>query len=108
MDIDHIDPGEDFNEVIQKTLNTVQIAIVLIGKNWLEMTDATGERRLDNPDDLVRLEIAAVLERKIRAIPVLVGGAVVPRSSPKLQEIKRFQAFQILAVIIVSPSIHIL
>lgn len=36
---------------------------------------------MDDPDDFVRLEIAAILERKIRAIPVLVSGAVVPKSS---------------------------
>ncbi len=81
MDIDHIEPGEDFFEVIQKKLGSVQVAVVLIGKQWLNMTDTTGQRRLDNPDDFVRIEIATLLERKIRVIPVLVGGAIVPKSS---------------------------
>lgn len=81
MDIDHIEPGEDFVEVIQKKLSAVDVAIVLIGKQWLDITDAIGHRRLDDPDDFVRLEIAEILERKMRAIPVLVGGAVVPKSS---------------------------
>lgn len=51
MDIDHIEPGEDFVEVIQKKLSAVDVAIVLIGKQWLDITDATGHRRLDDPDD---------------------------------------------------------
>jgi hypothetical protein len=59
----------------------VDVAIILIGKQWLDIKDSTGQRRLDDPDDFVRLEIAAILERKIRAIPVLVGGAVMPKRS---------------------------
>lgn len=81
MDIEHIEPGEDFTEVIQKQLAAVDVAIVLIGKQWLDIKDSTGQRRLDDPDDFVRLEIAAILERKIRAIPVLVGGAVMPKKT---------------------------
>lgn len=81
MDIDQIAPGEDFIEVIQEKLSSVQIAIVMIGKHWFEVTDDAGQRRLDNPDDFVRLEIAELLARKIRVIPVLVGGAIVPKSS---------------------------
>ncbi len=81
MDIDQIAPGDDFIEVIHEKLRSVQVAVVLIGKYWLDMTDARGRRRLDNPDDFVRLEIVTLLERKIRVIPVLVGGTVMPESS---------------------------
>lgn len=85
MDIDHIEPGEIFAEVIQKKLGAVDVAIVMIGKQWLDITDSAGQRRLDDPNDFVRLEITAVLERKIRVIPVLVGGAVVPKK-PELPD----------------------
>lgn len=98
VDIDHIEPGEDFVEIIQKKLGAVDVAIVLIGKQWLDITDSAGQRRLDDPDDFVRLEIAAILERKIRAIPVLVGGAVVPKSSQlpdSLAPLVRRNAFEI-------------
>lgn len=81
MDIDHIQPGEDFHDVIHEKLKSVEVAIVLIGKHWLDITDAGGQRRLDHPDDLVRFEIATLLERKIRVIPLLVGGAVMPQST---------------------------
>ena len=78
MDIDQIEPGEVFDQVIQDKLKAVQAAVVLIGAHWLDIADANG-RRLDNPDDWVRLEIAALLERNIRVIPVLVGGAAMPK-----------------------------
>lgn len=81
MDIDQIEPGEVFDQVIEDKLAAVQAAVVLIGEHWLDIADANGQRRLDDPDDWVRLEIAAVLERGIRVIPVLVGGAAMPKST---------------------------
>lgn len=79
MDIDQIEPGEVFDQVIKDKLAAVQVAVVLIGERWLDIADASGQRRLDNPDDWVRLEIAALLERNIRVIPVLVGAATMPK-----------------------------
>ena len=81
MDIDQIEPGEVFDQVIQEKLAAVQVAVVLIGEHWLDIADANGQRRLDHPDDWVRLEISALLERNIRVIPVLVGGATMPKST---------------------------
>ena len=81
MDIDHIQPGEDFHDVIHEKLKSVEVAIVLIGKHWLDITDVAGQRRLDHPDDLVRFEIATLLERRVRVIPLLVGGAAMPQST---------------------------
>jgi hypothetical protein len=79
IDIDQIEPGEDFVEVINRRVGACEIAIVSIGPNWLSVTDASGKRRLDAEEDFVRMEIIAALERKIRVIPVLVGGARMPR-----------------------------
>src|SRR5437763_294213 len=78
MDIDQIEPGEDFVEVINRKVGSCDIAIVAIGPNWLRATDVSGKRRLDDEEDFVRMEIVAVLQRKIRVIPVLVGGARMP------------------------------
>ena len=79
MDIDQIEPGEDFVEVINRKVGACEIAIISIGPNWLGVTDASGKRRLDDEEDFVRMEIIAALERKIRVVPVLVGGARMPR-----------------------------
>ncbi|MBN2303897.1 MAG: SUMF1/EgtB/PvdO family nonheme iron enzyme, partial [Anaerolineae bacterium] len=85
MDIDTIEPGVDFVDIIEKAVGSCDSLIALIGKQWLDMSDETGERRLDTPEDFVRLEIAAALERNIRVIPVLVRGAKMP-SSDELPE----------------------
>ncbi len=81
MDIDTLQPGVDFTEEIRRTLARTDVVLVLIGQHWLDARDESGERRLDHPDDYVRLEIAAALEGGIRVVPVLVGGARLPRSS---------------------------
>lgn len=97
MDIDQIQPGEDFHDVIHEKLKSVQVAVVLIGKHWLNIPGETG-RRLDNADDWVRLEIGTLLERKIRVIPVLVGGATMPKSTELPECLKllvRIQAHEI-------------
>ena len=79
MDVDTIALGVDFAEVITQAVSTCEVLLAVIGPRWLTATDEDGRRRLDDPDDLVRLEIAAALERDIRVIPILVEGAVMPR-----------------------------
>jgi hypothetical protein len=80
MDVDHIEPGLDFVEVLQQRVSSCDVLVAVIGKQWLTATDERGRRRLDDPEDLVRLEIAAALDRKIRVVPTLVGGAPMPRA----------------------------
>ena len=79
MDVDTIAPGLDFAEVITQAVSTCQVLLAVIGPGWVAATDEDGQRRLEDPDDIVRLEIAAALERDIRVIPILVEGAVMPR-----------------------------
>jgi hypothetical protein len=78
IDIDEINPGEDWVEVLKHKLDICDIIIVAIGPHWLGATDASGKRRLDNKKDFVRMEIVAGLGRKVFVIPVLVGGAQMP------------------------------
>src|SRR5262249_42731377 len=80
MDIETIERGVDFVEVIEKAVGSCEVLIVMIGREWVRLKDASGRRRLDDPDDFVRLEIASALARDIRVIPVLVEGAPMPRS----------------------------
>jgi TIR domain len=77
MDIT-IEPGLDFVEVIEQAVGSCDALIAVIGKQWLAITDDGGLRRLDHPEDFVRLEIAAALARNIRVIPALVEGARMP------------------------------
>jgi serine/threonine protein kinase len=78
MDIDTIEPGEDFVDAIENTLNSCAAVIVMIARQWLHVADEQGRRRLDNPNDFVRLEIATALKRNIRVIPALVEDAAMP------------------------------
>lgn len=89
MDIDTIAPGLDFVEVIQHAVQSCDVLIAVIGRQWLTVADATGQPRLANPEDFVRLEIATALERNIRVIPVLFEGAPMPRSTDLPDDLKR-------------------
>jgi hypothetical protein len=78
FDISNIEPGEDFVLRIREFVGNCDVLIVVIGPNWAAVQDASGKRRLDNPLDLVRIEVAAALQRNIRVIPILVDGALMP------------------------------
>ena len=77
-DIDTIAPGAEFTKVIQESIGKCDVLIVVIGRDWLRIKDIQGQRRLDNPDDLVKAEIREALSQNKRVIPVLVEGASMP------------------------------
>jgi hypothetical protein len=98
MDIDTIEPGLDFTEVIERTVASCDILIALIGRQWLTSTDAAGQRRLDDPEDFVRREVATALRRDIRVIPVLVQDTPMPRAATlpdDLQPLTRREALEL-------------
>jgi TIR domain len=80
MDVDTLEPGVDFFDHIEQSIGTAAVLIAVIGKGWANAVDEDGHRRLDNPDDWVRLEVGGALRRDIRVIPVLVGGAQMPEA----------------------------
>ena len=97
-DIDSLEPGLDFAEAIERAIESSEVLIAVIGKNWLTATDAAGQKRLENPDDYVRIEIATALKRNIRVIPLLIQGAAMPsaRELPDdLAPLSRRNAFEI-------------
>ena len=79
FDVDNIPPGFDFVEVLSNRVGGCDALVAVIGKGWLSSADIDSHRRLDDPNDFVRIEIEAALERNIRVIPVLVDGAAMPR-----------------------------
>lgn len=88
MDVDFIPPGADFVEVLEEKVSACKVLLAVIGQGWLQAADANGRRRLDNPNDLVRIEIVAALTRKIRVVPVLVDGAIMPGAESLPDELK--------------------
>jgi hypothetical protein len=80
LDVDNIAPGLDFVRVLDERVAECDVVLAVIGKNWIDARDETGARRLDDPDDFVRIEITAALSQDKRVIPVLVGDAQMPRA----------------------------
>ena len=78
-DVASLEPGVEWHEAIARVLDQTDACIVVIGKDWVRITDAAGRRRLDDPRDTVRQEVVSALERKMRVFPVLVGGAKMPQ-----------------------------
>jgi hypothetical protein len=77
MDVDSISFGLDFAEAIRTAVASCDVLLAMIGPEWLTISER-GRRRLDDPDDFVRLEIEAALERNVRVVPVLVDEAELP------------------------------
>ena len=78
LDVDTILKGRDFRKVLTEALASSSVLLAMIGPDWLGTPDDNGRRRIDDPNDLVRVEIATALKRDIPVIPVLVGGAKMP------------------------------
>ena len=90
MHVDNIAPGLDFVQVLNDEVARCDVVIAVIGKNWLAAADESGERRLDNPEDFVRIEIESALAQKKRVIPVQVNDAKMPRSTELPESLKAF------------------
>lgn len=79
LDTDTIAPGDEFPRVLEERLAASDVLLAVIGSRWLSIADERG-RRLDQSGDYVRREIATALARGTRVVPVLVGGARMPRA----------------------------
>src|SRR4029450_444950 len=80
---------------ITAAVASCDVLLALIGDQWVTIADEEGRRRIDDPDDFVRLEIEAALTRNVRVIPILVGGATMPRADelpPSMAMLVRRQA----------------
>jgi len=98
MDVDNIRPGMDFVDAIEGAVGSCDVLIALIGKQWASITDDRGEKRLNNPNDFVRLEVKTALDRNILVIPTLVHGAGMPRQQdlpPTLEKLTRRNALEV-------------
>jgi hypothetical protein len=78
MDVAGINPGMDFRKAIDDNVASCGVLLAMIGPTWTAIKSSSGDRRLDDPNDFVRLEIASALARDIAVIPVLVHNARMP------------------------------
>ncbi len=88
-DTESIPVGEDYREFIKRVLTTCSVMLAVIGRDWLTIQDAKLKtRRLDNPEDPLRLEVTTALKNeRIRVIPVLVDRGVMPNREDLPDEI---------------------
>lgn len=61
LDVDNIPPARDFTAVLASEVEKCEMLLVVIGREWLAAVDEQGRRRLDKPDDFVRIEIESGL-----------------------------------------------
>jgi len=97
-DTDDIPPGQDFVHAIERELQSCSVLLAVIGKNWLNAHGPKSKsRRLDDPSDYLRLELATALENdRVLVIPVLVGDGSMPSTAdlpPDLARLARRNAF---------------
>lgn len=78
MDVAGINPGLDFRKAIDSNVASCGVLLAMIGPTWATITNGSGQRRLEDANDFVRLEIASALQRDIPVIPVLVHEARMP------------------------------
>jgi TIR domain len=94
-----IPPGADFGEYITSLVDKCNVVLAIIGPGWLDARDREGERRIDKPDDWVRMEIERALARDgVEVIPVLVDGATLPPREElpeSLLALRRRNAFEL-------------
>ncbi|ABB31433.1 PASTA domain containing protein [Geobacter metallireducens RCH3] len=88
MDVSAIEPGVDFVEAIDRAVGSCAVLLVIIGRRWIDCTDAAGRRRLDDPRDFIRLEVGTALRRNIRVVPVLVQDAAMPGEADLPDDLK--------------------
>jgi TIR domain-containing protein len=78
-DVDNIPFGVDFVEYLDHEVEQCTVLFAVIGPQWLA-TGPGGDRRLNDPRDFVRIEIASALRRGIPVVPLLVDGARLPQT----------------------------
>ncbi len=97
-DVRPVNPSADFAEVIELAVASCDVVLVLIGDRWLTVTDVNRKRRLDNPKDVVRMEIEAALQQRVRILPILVEDGRMPGPADlpdSLVELARRQALEL-------------
>src|SRR5215475_2548655 len=72
-DVDVIPPGANYPSLLNDAIARCDVLLAIIGSHWLTAVESNGQRRLDNPDDFVRIELEAALRlESALVIPVLV------------------------------------
>jgi hypothetical protein len=87
LDLTDIPPGTEWPSVLEAELRTCDVLVAVIGPNWITP-------RLQDPGDVVRREIATVLERRVPVVPLLVDARMPDAGAlgPELRSLADRQA----------------
>jgi hypothetical protein len=88
MDVDSIPLGANFAKVLGEEVAKCDVLLAMIGPGWLDAHDENGNRRLENANDFVRIEVGGALKRGIPVIPILLEGTQVPKASQLPDDLK--------------------
>jgi hypothetical protein len=100
LDIHGIAPSQAWDRSIDGALDSSEAGIVVIGRNWLAPEPGTDRPRLHDEGDVVRDEIAGLLDpARARAVfPVLVEGARLPSAAELPEPLRPLLRFQATAI----------
>ena len=88
-DINNIPFGIDFRKVVDDALRGTDVLVAIVGPNW-RGTRKLGSARINDANDLVRIEVETALQRDILVIPALVGGAIMPKPTELPDSLRDF------------------
>lgn len=98
LDINGIAPSHAWDETIQDALASCKTGIVIIGRSWLQPGADGAPPRLHAEDDVVRKEIAALLNLKKAIFPLLVEGARLPEADALPEDLRQLLRFQAMSI----------
>lgn len=98
LDTQTIRPADEFASVILHRVRCSDVLLVLIGPRWLDASLGAGGRRLDDPNDFVRVEIATALRSNLAVIPVLVRQAHMPVAMELPEDIQQLAGIQAMSL----------
>lgn len=78
QDVLSIPAGTDFRRHIAGAIRRSDAQVVVIGPHWLDARDEDGQRRIDQREDSVRVEIETAFAVGTPIVPLLVDGARMP------------------------------
>lgn len=108
MDVNNnnIPLGRDFRDVLRDSVAACDVLLALIGRSWLNIADENGTRRLENPNDFVRIEVESALQRHdCLVIPVILDHASIP-DAEELPDSLRELAYKNAAIVRDDPDFH--
>ncbi len=97
-DKEDIGGGVSWKQHVLDEIDEHSAMLVLMGKDWAKAADSQGKRRLDNPNDPIRIELTDGLKHRAAVIPVLLADAQMPSAAdlpPELEAIAELNAVRL-------------